>query len=86
MTFKVGDIVRGVSGDVEGLILEVISAGESGYFLKTLENSKSKFRHRDNFEYMEELQIGGVFKRETFWEGCLKLHNIKINWREVLKK
>ena len=83
MIFKVGDIVRGVSGDVEGLILKIIGVRRSGYILKTLENTKSKFRHRYNFEYMEEYQIGGIFKRETFWEGCLKLHNTKINWREV---
>ena len=33
--FKVGDVVKGIGADIEGLILEVIDVKNTGYVLKT---------------------------------------------------
>jgi hypothetical protein len=77
--FKVGDKVKGIRSDVEGLILEVTEVNDEGYVLKTLNNSYRKFSHI-NYETHKEYKIGGFFKRHNFWDGCLELVSSNDSW------
>ena len=65
--FKVGDLVRGISADVDGCEMLIEEVTENGYHLTFTNVDNCKFPNDEMF------QVGKTDKRGCFWEGRLEL-------------
>ena len=70
-------LIKGINCDIEGMILEIVETKPNGdLVLKTIKNTDCKHILSGIVSLpSSEYSIGGIFKRNTKWNGCYEIIN-----------
>jgi hypothetical protein len=85
--FKIGDKIRGISGDIEGCegtITAIRGFPDDGDINSGYDILLTSLGQHDWQNGKGEWRIGNIVKRNTFWKGCIKLVKGNIIEEEII--